>query len=47
MAAVGLTIVMIGAIVVHVRRKESAVVQIVLTLLTAASSVIGFLHVLD
>lgn len=45
-AASALTILMVGAIVVHVRRKENGLVQIVLTAVTAASAVLGFLTVL-
>lgn len=46
LASVGLLVVMVGAVVVHVRRKEPAGIQYVLTGLTAASAVIGFIHVL-
>ncbi|KAF2412693.1 DoxX family protein [Microbacterium sp. B35-04] len=45
-AATALAIVMIGAIAVHVRRKESATPSIVLAVLSAASAVLGFLVVL-
>ncbi|WP_347755434.1 DoxX family protein [Agrococcus sp. ProA11] len=45
-AAVALAIVMIGAIAVHARRKESATPSIVLGALAAASAVLGFLVVL-
>ena len=44
-ASTALTIVMIGAIVVHVRRAESATPSIVLAILSAASAVIGFIVV--
>jgi len=44
-AAVGLAIVMVGAIVVHVRRKESAASAVVLLLLSVVSAVLGFLVV--
>ncbi len=46
LAATALTIVMIGAIAVHVRRKENATPSIVLGVLSAASAVLGFLVVL-
>jgi hypothetical protein len=46
LAAVGLVIVMIGAAVVHVRRAESVVPNLVLALLAAGSAVLGFLVVL-
>ncbi|KRA24421.1 DoxX family protein [Microbacterium sp. Root61] len=45
LAAVGLTITMIGAVVVHVRRKEKATVSIVLGLLSLVSAVLGFIVV--
>lgn len=45
LAAVGLVVTMIGAIVVHVRRKESATPAIVLGLLSAVSAVLGFIVV--
>ena len=45
-AATALTIVMIGAIAVHVRRKENATPSIVLAALSAVSAVLGFLVVL-
>jgi len=45
-AATALAVVMIGAIVVHVRRKENAAPSIVLAVLSAVSAVIGFLVVL-
>lgn len=44
-ASTALTIVMIGAIVVHIRRKESATPSIVLAVLSAASAVLGFIVV--
>ncbi|MDO8381684.1 MAG: DoxX family protein [Microbacterium sp.] len=46
LAAVGLAIVMIGAVVVHVRKKEGAVPAIVLAILSIVSAVLGFLVVL-
>lgn len=45
-AATALTIVMIGAVVVHVRRQENATPSIVLGVLAAASALLGFLVVL-
>ncbi|MDQ7878667.1 DoxX family protein [Microbacterium sp. QXD-8] len=45
-AATALTVVMVGAIVVHARRKENATPSIVLAVLSAASAVLGFLVVL-
>ena len=45
LAGTGLAIIMIGAVVVHLRRKESATPAIVLTLLAVASAVLGFLAV--
>jgi hypothetical protein len=45
-AGVALAIVMVGAIVVHVRRKESAVPAAVLLVLALAAAVLGFLVVL-
>jgi len=41
-AAIGLVIVMIGAIVVHVRRKEAPGMQIGVAVLAAAAAVLGF-----
>ena len=41
-AAVCLAVIMAGAVVVHVRRKEPAVPAIVLTVLPIASAVLGF-----
>lgn len=46
LAAVGLVIVMIGAVVLHARRKESIVAQLGLGALAAVSAVLGFMHVL-
>ncbi|WP_394552524.1 DoxX family protein [Agromyces sp. MMS24-JH15] len=46
LAATGLAIIMLGAIVVHVRRKESALPSIVLALVSIASAVLGYLVVL-
>ncbi|WP_077490986.1 DoxX family protein [Sinomonas mesophila] len=46
LAALGLLIVMIGAAVVHLRRREKAVVPMVLAALAAASTFIGFAVVL-
>jgi len=45
-AAAALTVVMIGAVAVHVRRKENATPSIVLAVLSAVSAVVGFLVVL-
>lgn len=45
-AGAGLAIIMAGATVVHLRRKEGAVPALVLTLLAVASTVLGFLVVL-
>lgn len=42
-AALGLAIVMSGATVVHVRRKETAMPPVILGVLAAVSSVLGFL----
>lgn len=41
-AASALALVMVGAIVVHVRRKENPTVNVVLLLLAAASAALGF-----
>lgn len=41
-AASTLALVMVGAIVVHVRRKENPTVNVVLLLLAAASAALGF-----
>ena len=45
-AATALALVMLGAVVVHIRRKESAVPSIILGELSAVSAVLGFLVVL-
>lgn len=45
-AATALALLMIGAVVVHLRRKESPVPPLVLGILSAVSAVIGFLVVL-
>ena len=45
-SAVCLTIVMVGAIVVHLRRHENPAPSVVLAVLSAASAVLGFLVVL-
>jgi len=42
-AAALLTLVMIGAVVVHVRRKEAFAPALVLTVLSAVAAVLGFL----
>ncbi|MFD2840542.1 DoxX family protein [Populibacterium corticicola] len=42
-AAVGLTIIMVGAVVVHRKRTESATPALVLAVLSAVSAVLGFL----
>ncbi|MFT2815456.1 DoxX family protein [Leifsonia sp. A12D58] len=44
-ASTALTIVMIGAVVVHARRKENATPSIVLAILSAASAILGFIVV--
>jgi hypothetical protein len=41
-AASALALVMVGAIVVHVRRRENPTVNVVLLLLAAASAALGF-----
>ena len=41
-APTGLLIIMIGAVVVHIRRKESFVPALALGVLSLASAVIGF-----
>ncbi|RGE20358.1 DoxX family protein [Leucobacter sp. wl10] len=46
LAAVGLTITMIGAIVVHARRRESPAPAVALGVLSAASAVLGFITLL-
>ena len=45
-AATALTIVMVGAVAVHIRRKENPAPSVVLGVLSAASAVIGFIVVL-
>lgn len=45
LAGAGLMIIMIGATVVHLRRREAFAPALVLALLAAASAVIGFLVV--
>ncbi len=45
-AATALAVTMIGAVVVHVRRRESALPAIVLGVLSIASAVLGYLVVL-
>ena len=45
-AAVGLAILMLGATVVHIRRKESVMPSLPLTVIAVASAVLGFLVVL-
>lgn len=45
-AAVCLAVLMVGATVVHVRRKESVIPALPLTVLAVASAVLGFLVVL-
>ncbi|BDZ64857.1 DoxX family protein [Agromyces mangrovi Wang et al. 2018] len=45
-AAAALAVVMVGAVVVHIRRSENATPSIVLGVLSAASAVLGFLVVL-
>jgi len=44
-AATALAIIMIGAVVTHVRRKENATPSLVLAVLSIASAVLGFLVV--
>jgi hypothetical protein len=46
LAGTGIAIIMIGAVVVHVRRKEPFTPALVLALLAVASAVLGFLFVL-
>ncbi|WP_426517264.1 DoxX family protein [Diaminobutyricibacter sp. McL0618] len=41
-AAIGLAVVMIGAAVTHARRKESAVLQIVVAVLCVAAAILAF-----
>lgn len=45
-AAVCLFVIMVGAVAVHVKRKEAATPAIVLAVLTAVSAVLGFIIVL-
>ena len=45
-AAVGIAILMLGATVVHIRRKESVIPALPLTVVAVASAVLGFLVVL-
>ncbi len=45
LAGTGLAVVMIGAVIVHLRRRESATPAIVLAALAVASAVLGFLAV--
>lgn len=42
--AIGLALTMVGAIVVHVRRKEPATPAIALLIVSVAAAVLGFLH---
>jgi hypothetical protein len=44
-AATGIAIIMLGAVVVHVRRKEAAAPAIVLLLLAVASAVLGYITI--
>ena len=44
-AATCIAIIMLGAVVVHVRRKEPVVVALVLMLLAVVSAVLGFLTI--
>jgi hypothetical protein len=46
LAGTGIAIIMIGAVVVHLRRKETATPAVVLAALAVASAVLGFLVVL-
>lgn len=46
LAATGIAIIMIGAVVVHLRRHEPAAPAIVLAVLAVASAVLGYLVVL-
>lgn len=46
LAALGLTMTMIAAIVVHIRRKEGSTPSIVLAIASLASTALGFLVVL-
>lgn len=43
-AGLALTVLMAGAVAVHVRRKESAIAAIVLTALPLAAAILGFVH---
>jgi len=43
-AGLALTVLMAGAVAVHVRRKESPIAAIVLTALPLASAILCFLH---
>lgn len=45
-AAIALTVLMIGAIVVHARRRESFIPALVLAILSVASAVLAFVAVL-
>jgi uncharacterized membrane protein YphA (DoxX/SURF4 family) len=45
-AAVCLAIIMVGAVITHVRRKESATPSLVLLVVSIVSAVLGFLVVL-
>lgn len=45
-AATALAVLMLGAVVVHARRKENPAPAVVLAILSAASAVLGFLVVL-
>ena len=42
LAAIALAVLMIGAVVVHIRRKEPMVPALVLALLSVAAAVVGF-----
>ena len=44
-AATGIAIIMIGAVVVHVRRKEAAAPAAVLLLLAVVSAVLGYITI--
>lgn len=46
LAGTGIAIIMIGAVVVHVRRKEPFAPALILAVLAVASAVLGFLVVL-
>lgn len=45
-AATALAVIMFGAVIVHIRRKETATPAIVLTVLPIVSAVLGFIVVL-